>query len=119
MNRLTVLLAGVFAHTLFAPALAHPPTLAECREGGEFIRHAAMSRDNGITKQVFMDRLAQDIALVQAFPPDLRWFVQDDYDVRFLTAAAERVFDEPSEPQRHEAVFVRDCLEATVWNRDR
>lgn len=94
------------------PAAAHSLSLAECREGGEFIRHAAMSRDAGITRQFFMDRLEQDIALVQAFPPELRWFVQDDHDARLLSAAAAHVFDSPATPEQHEARFVSDCIQA-------
>lgn len=94
------------------PAGAHSLSLEECREGGEFIRHAAMSRDAGITRQFFMDRLEQDIALIQAFPPELRWFVQDDYDARLLSAAAASVFDSPGSPEQHEARFVSDCIQA-------
>ena len=94
-----------------ANCAAHPLTLAECREGGEFIRHAAMSRDAGITREFFMDRLEQDIALVRSFPPELRWFVQDDQDVRLLSAAAASVFDEPVDAEQHEASFVSECIQ--------
>jgi hypothetical protein len=115
MNRLTVLLAGAFALTVPGLSSAHPLTLEECTQGGEFIRHAAMSRDSGITRQFFMDRFAEDMALIQAFPPQLRWFVQDEHDERLLGSAAQRVFDQPMKPEQHEAAFVSDCIQTTAW----
>lgn len=115
MTRLAVLLAGVIALTAPGLAGAHPLTLEECTEGGEFIRHAAMSRDAGITRQLFMSRFAEDIALIRAFPPELRWFVQDEQDERLLGSAAERVFDRPMKPEQHEAAFVSDCIQTTAW----
>jgi hypothetical protein len=111
-------MAGALVLNVCGPASAHPLSLAECREGGEFIRHAAMSRDAGITRQFFLERLEQDIALVQAFPPELRWFVQDDDDARLLTAAAARVFDEPANPEKHEARFISDCIQTVGLESD-
>ncbi len=115
MTRLAALFAGAIVLTAPGVSSAHRLTLEECAQGGEFIRHAAMSRDAGISKQFFMDRLAEDIALIQAFPPQLRWFVQDEEDERLLGSAAERVFDRPVKPEQHEAAFVSDCIQTTAW----
>ncbi|MGH8632404.1 MAG: hypothetical protein ACREU7_16775 [Burkholderiales bacterium] len=115
MIRLTAVLAGAIALTASGVSSAHPLTLEECAQGGEFIRHAAMSRDAGVTKQIFMNRFAEDIALIQAFPPELRWFVQDEHDERLLGSAAEQVFDQPMKPEQHEAAFVSDCIQTTAW----
>ena len=115
MTRLMAAIAGALALTASGLSGAHPLTLEECAQGGEFIRHAAMSRDAGMTKQFFMTRFAEDVALIQAFPPELRWFVQDENDERLLGTAAERVFDHPMEPEQHEAAFVSDCIQTTAW----
>lgn len=115
MTRLTAAVAGAIALTVPGLSSAHPLTLEECAQGGEFIRHAAMSRDAGMTKQVFMNRFAEDLVLIQAFPPELRWFVQDEHDERLLGTAAEKVFDQPMKPEQHEAAFVSDCIQTTAW----
>jgi hypothetical protein len=107
-------LAGALALTAAGTLQAHPLTLRECMEGGEFIRHAAMSRDAGVSRQFFMNRLEEDLAQIQAFPPELRWFVQDEHDERLLGSAAQRVFDEPMKPELHEAAFVSECLQNTA-----
>jgi len=80
---------------LSCAAAAHDLTLAECVEGGDFIMHAAMSRENGMTREAFLERMESDIRLIQAFPPQLRWFVQDEDDEQLLTWAARLVFDSP------------------------
>lgn len=107
-----MLSALVFA---FAPALpysvaAHPLSVQECLEGGDFIAHAAQARDNGITRSVFLERLVADIHLIQAFPPQLRWFVVDPEDAEFLHAEASRVFDSPVTPELHRAQFLSRCF---------
>ena len=90
-------------------APAHDLTLDECLEGSDFIMHAAMSRENGMTREAFLDRMASDIHLIQAFPPELRWFVQDQDDEELLTSAARLVFDSPREPQSHQSEFLAAC----------
>jgi hypothetical protein len=47
--------------------------------------------------------------LIQAFPPELRWFVQDQDDAELLTSAARLVFDSPREPQSHQSEFLAAC----------
>ena len=111
-------IAAVFALTTAGNAVAHSLTLAECSEGGEFIRNAALSRDIGTTKQFFMDRLAEDILLIQAFPRELRWFVQDEQDEALLSGAAARVFDSPMRPEQHEDAFINECIQTTAWTSE-
>ena len=65
-------------------AAAHPHSARECSEGGDFIRNAARSRDTGTTREFFVSRLEEDLLLIRAFPPALRWFVFDEDDEQFL-----------------------------------
>ena len=88
---------------------AHDLTLDECREGSDFIMHAAMSRENGMTREAFLERMESDIRMIQAFPPQLRWFVQDEEDEQLLTWAARLVFDSPREPESHQSEFLAAC----------
>src|SRR5215467_10407943 len=94
---------------LSCAAVAHELTLAECAEGSDFIMHAAMSRENGMTREAFLERMESDIRLIQAFPPHLRWFVQDEDDEELLTSAARLVFDSPREPESHQSEFLAVC----------
>ena len=101
-------LAAVFGSLPYVAA-AHDLTLDECLEGSDFIMHAAMSRENGMTREAFLDRMESDIHLIQVFPPELRWFVQDQDDAELLTSAARLVFDSPREPQSHQSEFLAAC----------
>ena len=101
-------LAAVFGGLPYAAA-AHDLTLDECLEGSDFIMHAAMSRENGMTREAFLGRMESDIHAIQAFPPELRWFVQDQEDEELLTSAARLVFDSPREPQSHQSEFLAAC----------
>ncbi|MEO8005973.1 MAG: hypothetical protein ABI771_13750, partial [Betaproteobacteria bacterium] len=92
------------------PAQAHELSRVECSEGGEFIRNAALARDAGITREFFVNKLAEDLMLIQSFPPDLRWFVQDAGDEQLLSDAVFKVFDEPMPAEKHEAEFVGVCV---------
>jgi hypothetical protein len=97
---------------------AHALTLAECAEGGEFIRNAALARDAGASREFLIGKLEEDLMLIQAFPPQLRWFVQDAVDEEFLSRRLERVFDEPMKPEQHEAAFISDCIQTTAFADD-
>ena len=99
--------------TLAAPfcASASVPTLADCLEASDFIANAALSRDNGMTRDAFLNRLTGDFAAIRAFPSELRWFVRDEDDERFLEEAAEHVFDTPSTPADHRRTFLQACFE--------
>ena len=94
-----------------AAASASAPTLADCLEGSDFIANAARARDNGITRAAFLGRLSEDFVAIRAFPAELRWFVKDDDDERFLESAAETVFDTPAEPAAHRTAFLRACFD--------
>jgi hypothetical protein len=107
-------LAAVFGSLPYVAA-AHVLTLDECVEGSDFIMHAAMSRENGMTREAFLERMESDIHMIQAFPPELRWFVQDQDDAELLTSAARMVFDSPREPQSHQSEFLAACT-ARVGN---
>jgi len=98
---------------LSAPASvgASAPTLSDCLEASDFIANAALSRDNGMTRDAFIARLTGDFAAIRAFPADLRWFVRDEDDEHFLEGAAEHVFDVPSTPDDHRRQFLRACFE--------
>lgn len=100
----------VLSSTWVAEATARSISLRECAEGGEFIRNAALARDTGISREFFIGKLEEDLLLIRAFPPELRWFAQDDSDEAFLSEQAARVFDAPKKPEEHEAAFVRECL---------
>jgi hypothetical protein len=92
-------------------AAAHGLTLRECLEGGDFIKHAAMSRDNGITREVFLERIESDLLAIRQYPPHLRWFVQDQDDEALLVQAARTVFDSPRDPPSHVSEFLAKCVE--------
>ena len=107
---LRALIAGWIATVAF-PSMGHPLSLQECFEGGDFIAHAAVARDNGMTKAVFIDRLVADVYVIQAFPPELRWFVVDPEDAEFLQSEASQVFDDPRPPEAHRAGFLSRCFD--------
>ena len=98
---------------------AHSLTLAECNEGGEFIRNAALARDNGVTRDFFVNKLAEDLIMIQSFPPHLRWFVQDSGDERLLSEAVFKVFDEPMKAEEHEAAFINACMQTAEFEDGR
>jgi hypothetical protein len=103
----TVLTAAMFAIT---SARASTPTSTECAEGAEFIGNAAHARENGMSRDVFLDRMQADFQTVRAFPNELRWFVHDEADETFLLGAARDVFDRPEAPERHRVSFFRACV---------
>ena len=86
----------------------------ECREGGDFIRNAALSRDGGMTRESFVGRLEGGMQTIRAFPPALRWFVHDADDERFLRIEVEVVFDKPETSERHRAAFMARCTERSA-----
>ena len=120
MNRRIIRAIGLFAlgSACAVPAFAHDLTLTECNEGGEFIRNAALARDNGMTRAFFVDKLEEDLMLIRAFPPQLRWFAQDASDEKLLTQAVLQVFDAPLKPEQHEAAFIMNCTEAAASIED-
>jgi hypothetical protein len=95
--------AGIRAETIAVDA-------NECREGAEFIGHAAQSRRNGATKDMFIGRLEEDIVVVSGFAPEQRWFVHGDAEAQFLRDAVIDVFEFPRDPQDHAKRFFVSCL---------
>ena len=91
-------------------ALAHKPSVEECREAGEFIRNAALSRDAGMKRSDFLDKLVGDLTAIRGHPPALRWFAQDAEDEAFLLSVVESVFDVPMKSTEHESDMLRQCL---------
>lgn len=97
---------------MLAPAIcvAHRFSVTECTEGGDFIKNAALARDGGISESRFIDKIHEDILVIQGLPPQLRWFVQDEEDAEFLLTAATNVFQNPKEAGAHQMDFVSACL---------
>jgi hypothetical protein len=96
----------VFAHASFA---GHP-SLTECLEASDFVGNAALSRENGVSAQKFIERMQQDFTLIHAFPQELRWFVHDADDESYLLGAARDVFDRPAPPEEHRRAFLESCF---------
>jgi hypothetical protein len=90
---------------------ASVPTMNDCLEASDFVANAARSRDNGLDREAFVERLREDFVAIRAFPPSLRWFVHDQDDETFLEDAAIAVFERPQLPERHRETFLRACLE--------
>jgi hypothetical protein len=112
---ITGIVATIGSNALAEDAAVRSHPIEECLEAGEFIRNAALSRDNGISREHFMSRLFEDFMAIRAFPPQLRWFVRNELDEELLAGAAERVFDAPQPPLRHEIEFVDECMQSPGW----
>jgi hypothetical protein len=82
----------------------------ECREAGDFIRNAALSRDNGMSREAFLGRLQEDLVAIRDLPESLRWFVRNAGDEAFLVGEVESVFDAPRSPELHRPNFIGRCL---------
>ena len=90
-------------------AAAQPHSARECREGSDFIRNAALSRDHGVTRDFFVARLEDDLVMIRAYPPELRWFAHDSRDEAFLRAEVHAVFDAPTASELHRDAFLERC----------
>jgi hypothetical protein len=102
------LLAAAIAAWAVAAA-AQPHSAGECREGGDFIRNAALARDAGASREFFVGRLEDDLLTIRAFPAELRWFAHDSADEAFLRAEVHAVFDSPFESELHRDAFLERC----------
>lgn len=94
-------------------AAAHPLSREECSEGSDFIKNAALSRENGMDGMSFLAQTIADLAAIKSFPPSLRWFVQDQTDEDYLLKAVADVFSNPREPLAHQSHFFGDCVTRT------
>ena len=102
-----LLIATVLA--VATPAFAGSHTARECREGADFIKNAVLSRNNGQPRDVFLERLNGDLAMIRGLPVGVRWFARDKADEALLIKHAERVFDAPSMPEAHQEEFLGEC----------
>ena len=109
MQRPAAILGLFFALMFSQGAQSHPLSEQECSEGSDFIRNAALSRDGGMSGGSFLGKMSEDLALIKSFPPDLRWFVQDQADEDFLFTKAAEVFEKPEDPEIHQRRFLTEC----------
>ena len=95
-------------------AAQQPHSSRECSEGGDFIRNAALSRDGGTTREFFVGRLEEDLSIIKAFPPALRWFVHNPDDEVFLRSEVAAVFDAPEPSEQHRTGFLERCAQRSA-----
>lgn len=115
----TLAAATALSLTLLSSASAHELSITECKEGADYIRNAAISRDHGITEKKFMEVFETDMVMIQSVPKSLRWFVQDAEDEAFLRAQVGHVFQRPQSPQQHARDFAEACMLRTgAWDAD-
>ena len=101
---------AVYGCVLAHPCFASHPSLTECLEGSDFVGNAAVSRENGVSAQKFIERMQQDFTLIHAFPQELRWFVHDLDDELYLLGATRDVFERPEPPEEHRRAFLESCF---------
>ncbi len=82
----------------------------ECTQAAQFIGNAARARDAGMPRDEFLARMKSDLEMIHQFPPELRWFVENESDEQFLLKAAQDVFDHPTAPERHARKFAEVCV---------
>jgi len=112
-----ILSAGILFLLLASHApqsTAHQLSVNECKEASDFIRNAAMARDNGMAESTFIDKIRDDLEIIRAFPPQLRWFVKDEDDAKLLISAAVNVFQNPKSPRAHQLEFFNACVETAT-----
>lgn len=93
-------------------ALAFTVAEQSCREGEDFIRNAALSRDYGISASEFIGRVEADLLWLKSLKPEQRWFAQDDEDAALLRAAVRSVFTHRLTPAQHGEAFRQACSQA-------
>lgn len=120
MNKAIIVNTATASLIFSLNATAHSPTKEECVEASDFIRNAALSRENGIDRTTFLTKIIDDFALIKSFPAELRWFVQDTEDEEFLLKAATEVFEHPIDPDAHQRDFLSACIIRTShhWKQD-
>lgn len=104
-----LILALSLAAAAPAPSPEYAALLRECREGGDFVRNAALSRDTGMKRDAFLQRLHDDFAAIRGLPASLRWFVRNAEDETFLAAEVQQVFDAPAGANEHREGFIARC----------
>ncbi len=94
---------------LAASTQAESLSASDCSEGGDFIKNAALSRDNGIAAERFIATLEDDLSRVRVMPAAARWFAYSDIEEQLLRKATLGVFMRPKNADIHRAEFVRLC----------
>jgi len=108
-RRQFLLASGALLLASAMPVIASMHTSAECSEGGEFIRNAAISRDNGLPKDAFLNHLIADLSMIRTMPEGIRWFARDEADELLLIRHAERVYDHRMSAKHNEEEFLAAC----------
>lgn len=108
VRMVVLVLCGSFSFV--AAASDFLPTERECHEGSDFIEHAAMSRDNGYSKEKLVQRFDDDIMILSSMHPQKRWFVRSPDAVKFLRQALVDVFVSRGRPRDQAAVFLKSCM---------
>jgi hypothetical protein len=104
-------LAACLAALPATPAHALTVEEQDCREGSDFIANAARARDAGMSAERFKARLEEDLILIRAYPPQLRWFARDEDDAQILREWVDRVFDGKPTPLEIQRRFLAACRE--------
>jgi len=86
-------------------------SMQDCVEGSDFVANAARARDNGMSREAFIERLEADLAAIRSLPPALRWYVRGEDDERLLRESVRRVYERPLPPERHRNAFLVHCLD--------
>lgn len=108
--KFSVLAASLALGLVFANgAIAVSLSAGDCSEGGDFIRNAALSRDNGIKAEQFINTLEDDLSRVRDMPAASRWFAYSDIEAQMLRKATYGVFMKPKDADRHRAEFIQFC----------
>lgn len=100
-------------------AHAHGRSDHECTEAAEMIGHFADARDahsldesKGVGKEEALSQYDAGWEVVKTFPPELRWFLEDDDDNNLLRAGVEKVFDHPElTPEMLNTEFKAGCIQ--------
>lgn len=86
------------------------PTERECHEASDLIEHAAMSRDNGYSKEFLVKRFDDDILILSGMDPQKRWFVRSKGATQFLRQALVDVFSVKRKPGDQASIFRQSCM---------
>lgn len=89
---------------------AHALSMNECSEGSDYLRNAALARDEGMPEREFVAQFQIDVQALQRLPAELRWFVQDKEDEAFPLSAVQDVFQKPRSAPVHQAQFAVACV---------
>jgi hypothetical protein len=109
MNIRVLCAIGTLAAAAALPGHALTVTVEECGEGADFMRNAALSRDNGMPAEAFLERLEGDLQSIRSVPRALRWFARDEDDEALLRLGASSVFVTPREAEHHHREFLSHC----------